>query len=104
MELVFFGALAGAAAVVLVRGARGAPMLVVAVALVAASAAGAFAWRARDASRQRADAAARAPLPLPVADRGYVTSDSCRACHPSEYASWHRSYHRTMTQPASGAA
>ena len=31
---------------------------------------------------------------------GYVGSDSCRACHPGEYASWHKSYHRTMTQHA----
>jgi hypothetical protein len=28
----------------------------------------------------------------------YATSDSCRACHPEQYVSWHRSYHRTMTQ------
>jgi predicted CXXCH cytochrome family protein len=35
---------------------------------------------------------------------GYVTSDACRACHPAEYASWHKSFHRTMTQPASAAA
>lgn len=32
---------------------------------------------------------------------GYVSSDTCRACHPSQYASWHASYHRTMTQVAS---
>jgi hypothetical protein len=32
---------------------------------------------------------------------GYVSSQTCRACHPSQYASWHRSYHRTMTQVAS---
>lgn len=30
----------------------------------------------------------------------YVTSDTCRACHPREYATWHASYHRTMTQVA----
>ncbi|HEY2746689.1 MAG TPA: multiheme c-type cytochrome, partial [Polyangia bacterium] len=108
MELLVFCALAAAAAAVLVRGARGArvaPMLALAAALVAASAAAAVAWRARDAAGRRAVAAAavRAALPSPVADRGYVTSDSCRACHPSEYASWHRSFHRTMTQPTTGA-
>jgi predicted CXXCH cytochrome family protein len=32
---------------------------------------------------------------------GYTSSASCRACHPSQYASWHKSYHRTMTQLAS---
>ena len=29
---------------------------------------------------------------------GYVNSDNCRSCHPEHYDSWHRSYHRTMTQ------
>jgi len=32
---------------------------------------------------------------------GYESSSACRACHPSEYASWHASFHRTMTQIAS---
>jgi len=40
------------------------------------------------------------PLPAPNPDPGYVTSASCRECHTEEHASWHRSYHRTMTQPA----
>lgn len=31
---------------------------------------------------------------------GYVTSTQCRSCHPSEYASWHSSFHRSMTQVA----
>ena len=31
---------------------------------------------------------------------GFVSSDSCRSCHPAEYASWHKSFHRTMTQHA----
>lgn len=35
---------------------------------------------------------------------GYVSSDSCRSCHPQQYASWHRSYHRTMTQYATPEA
>ena len=30
----------------------------------------------------------------------YVSSDSCRACHPQQYVTWHASYHRTMTQVA----
>ncbi len=32
---------------------------------------------------------------------GYVGSQTCRACHPSQYASWRGSFHRTMTQVAS---
>ena len=31
---------------------------------------------------------------------GYIGSDSCQSCHPSQYASWHQSFHRTMTQHA----
>lgn len=30
----------------------------------------------------------------------YVSSNVCRSCHPGEYHSWHRTYHRTMTQVA----
>src|SRR6185312_2457869 len=38
--------------------------------------------------------------PVKVASDRYVSSRTCRACHPSQYASWHASYHRTMTQVA----
>src|SRR5687767_4829566 len=39
-------------------------------------------------------------LPREGRPGGYVSSDSCQACHPREYQTWHRSYHRTMTQYA----
>ena len=42
----------------------------------------------------------RALTPTQVKSDGYTSSASCRACHPSQYASWHKSYHRTMTQLA----
>ncbi len=29
---------------------------------------------------------------------GFITSDSCRSCHPQHYASWKHSYHSSMTQ------
>ena len=38
--------------------------------------------------------------PVQMTGDGYVSSDTCRACHPAEYESWHGSYHRTMTQVA----
>jgi hypothetical protein len=38
--------------------------------------------------------------PVQIASDGYVSSEACKACHPSQYASWHDSYHRTMTQVA----
>ena len=31
-------------------------------------------------------------------DHGYVGSAACKSCHPDEHASWHASYHRSMTQ------
>ncbi len=34
----------------------------------------------------------------------YAGSDVCRSCHSSQFDSWHRSYHRTMTQLATPAA
>lgn len=38
--------------------------------------------------------------PIQVVESDYATSKTCEACHPREYATWHRSYHRTMTQVA----
>jgi hypothetical protein len=44
---------------------------------------------------------APANRPIMAREANYVTSNSCRACHPANYASWHTSFHRTMTQVAS---
>ncbi|MGH8092731.1 MAG: multiheme c-type cytochrome [Chthoniobacterales bacterium] len=41
--------------------------------------------------------------PITAREGNYVTSNSCRACHPGNYASWHVSFHRTMTQVATPA-
>jgi hypothetical protein len=41
--------------------------------------------------------------PIQVRDNGYVSSQTCKACHPDQYNSWHDSYHRTMTQVATPA-
>ncbi len=41
--------------------------------------------------------------PIVAQEGNYVTSNSCRACHPGNYASWHASFHRTMTQVATPA-
>lgn len=37
--------------------------------------------------------------PIEVDAFGYVNSDACRSCHPSQHASWDASFHSTMTQP-----
>lgn len=34
---------------------------------------------------------------------GYVGASSCRECHTNEFTSWHASFHRTMTQPATAS-
>lgn len=47
----------------------------------------------------------RAPgLPLIAPASGYLTSAACKSCHPGEYASWHKSFHRSMTEPATEGA
>src|SRR5918994_1402035 len=38
--------------------------------------------------------------PIQATESEFTSSDGCRACHPSQYASWRASYHRTMTQVA----
>ncbi len=49
------------------------------------------------------DVLAMTYLPKRSDDRGFVSSQTCRSCHPGEYASWHKTYHRTMTQIAGPA-
>ena len=39
--------------------------------------------------------------PTLTRDGGYLTSNACGECHPKQHASWHQSFHRTMTQVAS---
>lgn len=53
----------------------------------------------------RAEAASAPVLdrPVEVREDGYVSSDTCRGCHPQHYATWHDSYHRSMTRVASDA-
>ena len=55
----------------------------------------------KDAQRRAPDHRQVTNRPVEIQDRGFVSSGSCRACHPQEYATWHASYHRTMTQLAS---
>lgn len=38
--------------------------------------------------------------PAAVSANGYVGAAACQECHPNNHASWHASYHRTMTQVA----
>lgn len=49
-----------------------------------------------DRTRRQEDRSEHIPQQIP--HDSYVTSDSCKSCHPGPYQSWHRSFHRTMTQ------
>lgn len=39
-------------------------------------------------------------LPKHTSEEGFVSASACRARHPDQYQSWHKTYHRTMTQAA----
>jgi hypothetical protein len=58
-----------------------------------------WAHRVGASARERAEKIS-AEVPQ-QAREDYVTSDVCEACHPSQYESWKRGYHHTMTQYAS---
>ncbi len=80
-------------------------ILVGGVVIVIATFIGAIAARSvKEARGYRSSVIARHQLatdrPIEVQEDGYVTSRTCRACHPTDYHSWHASYHRTMTQVA----
>ena len=42
--------------------------------------------------------------PVDVAASTYVQSETCQRCHEENYASWRRTFHRTMTQEATPEA
>ncbi len=65
--------------------------------LVASAAAAAFSGGATDSNIPDSGAPDRPPAA--VRD-GYAGSTACRACHAAEHATWYRSFHRSMTQPA----
>lgn len=78
-----------------VRGNRARALLAL-IYLVAV--AGTFWWQSVLLARETSRAAVAEKAPGIGRPGGYVTSDNCRSCHPQHYDSWHRSYHRTMTQ------
>lgn len=39
-------------------------------------------------------------LPTQVTGTEFISSAACRDCHTEQHASWHQTYHRTMTQKA----
>jgi predicted CXXCH cytochrome family protein len=71
-----------------------------ALALIATFLAGAFLWHKRTQHRLALRQQLVTANPHLGRSDDYVSSDKCQACHAKEYDSWHRSYHRTMTQVA----
>jgi len=101
LDTIVAGLLLVAAGVPLIWRHRHSPLrLALLAAVVVGAVTGATLWSSRQhgARKERLAESAR---PIEVVSDGYVSSDSCRACHPAQYDSWHRSYHRTMTQLAS---
>src|SRR5207245_8924601 len=58
-------------------------------------------WSWQGYLKRKLDSRTRLTVPHVGRPEKYVGSVSCRACHPDQYTSWHRSFHRTMTQIAS---
>src|SRR5690349_9588314 len=57
-------------------------------------------WAKKETVKKRTEAAFAQTLPREGRTGGYVSSDRCQVCHPSQYESWHKTFHRTMTQVA----
>ena len=73
---------------------RTAPLIVI---LLASGALGAAAIVTREPVILERDITNR---PIQIEADGYVSSQTCQACHPSQYDAWYASFHRTMTQIA----
>jgi hypothetical protein len=98
LEKVFVCALLLAALVPLARWLRSPAWRVGLAMFFGASVASTFAWYDRLEKREQTKAAFRKKAPREGRPGGYVSSETCKACHPDQYASWHHSFHRTMTQ------
>jgi hypothetical protein len=72
--------------------------IVIAAAALAGS--GMWWWNSRLKLKESSGSDLRSKTPREGRPDGYVSSDSCRSCHPQQHDSWHGSFHRTMTQHA----
>ena len=55
-------------------------------------------WSSRQQRRELDFTEQSRSMPREGRPGGFVSSDTCQSCHPDQYATWHKSYHRTMTQ------
>jgi predicted CXXCH cytochrome family protein len=96
MELGCFIVLVGFVVGILLQGRDRRAVTLAGVLFASGVAGGVLAWRAGTTRSEVRPADA----PREGRPGGYVSSIRCGACHPAEYASWHRTFHRTMTQYA----
>jgi hypothetical protein len=104
-QIAIAAAAVGAVLLLLLRragGHRRAAALLGAV-LIVLGAAQLFALSTRTGARQRSLDDLHAATPIAQRE-SFASSTACQACHPGNYASWHDSFHRTMTQLATPAA
>src|SRR5688572_7734864 len=103
-EWLLLGLMLGCALLPVARKLRSGWAWLALIALALLTASGGAVWQKHvereAASRQQM----LAKTPREGRPGGYVGSDSCRSCHPSQYDSWHGSFHRTMTQHATPAS
>ncbi len=100
-EWLLVGLLLGVLLFATLRRCRSKFIVVLILAGAVATTAGAMFWQGH--IRQTAETRNKLQKISPRQGRPeeFVGSENCRSCHPSQYESWHRSYHRTMTQVAS---
>src|SRR5687768_4881709 len=100
LEWLLFFALLGLGVFPFLKGAAslGAKVVIVILLLAGGGLLAAAKWSDWRERKNFARAQYYASVPREGRPGGYVSSDTCQSCHPNQYASWHRSYHRTMTQ------
>ncbi len=97
-DLLIVAALLALALLPVVRRVGSTPGRVALCVLYGATLGAAFWLKAETRQRESARREFLSKIPETSRPGGYVSSDNCRSCHPGHYDSWHRSYHRTMTQ------
>jgi predicted CXXCH cytochrome family protein len=100
LEWLLLGLLLLVALWPLVRRPRSTLVWCLAVGLVSVAVGSASLWQVRLEKAAWSQRQLIEKIPRQGRPGGYVTSDTCQSCHPDQHASWHRSYHRTMTQVA----
>ena len=99
IEWLLFSSMLLAAVIVLAWRLPGSRRWPLCLALVGAAIFGATQWRSHLQAREASRKTLLEKTPKEGRE-GFASSDSCRSCHPVQYASWHKSFHRTMTQHA----